>query len=189
MASTNQRLAIGWLAARSGDGALLSKAIASLGERRKIAGYPLAEQTWEVLLAEQDRMKGKPEAAINRLSAMSRKPDALQMVHVAHARALADAGQWQGAVAEWQWVSGHRGRAFAEIGTGGMLDPMTIAETHLARLEAAAVLAKHGQKSRAEAELVAFDKAWPAEALAPGAARAARRRACDVVTSVDPPAA
>ncbi len=165
MATTNQRLAIGWLAARSGEGAVLSKAIAALGERAKIAGYPLAEQTWDVLLAEQDRLAGKPASAVTRLSSIARRPDALQMVHVAYARALADAGQWQGAVAEWQWVAAHRGRAFTEQSTGGMLDPLTIAETRLAHLESASLLATHGQKGPAEAELRAFDQAWPADGL------------------------
>ncbi|MGO4550831.1 putative peptide modification system cyclase [Lysobacter sp. 2RAF19] len=176
MASTNQRLAMGWLAARSGHAAVLSKAIAALGERSKVAGYPLAEQTWDVLLAEQDRMAGKSASAIARLSPIARRPDALQMVHVANARALTDAGQWQGAVAEWHWVATHRGRAFAEPSTGGMLDPLTIAETRLAPLEAASLLASHGQKKRAEGELAAFDKAWRPEGL-PRALHARREAA------------
>ena len=176
MASTNHRLAVGWLAARSGDGALLSDAIASLGERKAVAGYPLAEQAWDALLAEQDRMNGKPEAAINRLSATARKPDALQMIHVAHARALADAGQWQGAVSEWQWVARASRTRVRRTRHGRMLDPMTIAETRLARLEAASLLAHNGQKARAQAELDAFDKAWPADAL-PRALHARREAA------------
>lgn len=87
------------------------------------------------------------------------------MVHVAHARALSDAGQWKGAVEEWQWVATHRGRAFAEMGTGALLDPITVGDTRLALLESATLLAKHDEKKRAEAALGAFDKAWPTNGL------------------------
>ena len=98
------------------------------------------------------------------------------MVHVALARALSDANQWQQAVSEWQWVAGHRGRAFVEVGVGGLLDPITIADTTLAKLEAGTLLAQHGEKKRAEETLGAFDKAWRPDALS-GALKARREAA------------
>jgi putative peptide modification system cyclase len=176
MASTNNRLAIGWLAARSGDAALLADVIASLGDRKAIAGYTLANQSWDVLLAERDRMAGKADAAVARLAPIARREDALAMVHVALARALSDANQWQQAVSEWQWVAGHRGRAFVEVGVGGLLDPITITDTTLAKLEAGTLLAQHGEKKRAEETLGAFDKAWRPDALS-GALKARREAA------------
>jgi putative peptide modification system cyclase len=163
--ASDHRLAIGYLAARAGDRALLADALADLRDGASVRGYPMSEQAFEALQAERDRLGGKPALAVDRLRRIARGDEALLLVHASLARALADAGQTAAAIKEWEWVAAHRGRAFVERSLGGLMTPMYVAETTLANLEIAELLAKQGARERSAKALAAFTGAWQPEGL------------------------
>jgi putative peptide modification system cyclase len=163
--SKDHRLAIGYLAARAGDRALLSDVLAALGPERVVEGYPMASQEYQILLAERDRLAGAPHRAVDRLRRVAKSDDALIAVHVALAQALNDAGATRAAFNEWQWVAAHRGRAFVERGYSGLADTLNIADTTLARLESAELLVDLDEPARAKTELAAFQGAWRGDSL------------------------
>lgn len=126
-----------------------------------IAGYPLLMQMQQVLLAEQERLQGEPEKAIARLAAWAPKEDALFAVHSSLLRAARAAGDPALALREAQWLSSHRGRAYMEGTAAGLPSVVNVADTTLARLEAAEILAQTGRRREAGAELAAFRAVWP----------------------------
>ena len=172
--SADQRLAIAYLAARSGDATLLADAMAKLGDAHKLDAYPMAVQAYQLALAERDRLAGAPMKAADRLRPLARSDDALIAVHASLARALGDTGVHRAAALEWEWVAAHPGRAFVERGHGGLLDPLNVADTTLAHLEAAEQWAKQGDAKRAKTHLATFRKAWQASDLPPLLAKRAQ---------------
>jgi putative peptide modification system cyclase len=158
--SDDYRIAIAYMAARTSDLAVLKDAVRALGNGERLRPYPMRWQGYQVVLAENERLSGKAPEAVRRLQGLARQNDALLMVHSAYGRALADAGDPAGALAEANWLASHRGRAFVERGTSQLLDPLNIADTTLAHLVAAELLVKLEHPQQARAELKAFLGAW-----------------------------
>ncbi|WP_144897544.1 putative peptide modification system cyclase [Luteimonas cucumeris] len=130
-----------------------------------IRGYPLLIQMRQVLLAEQERLQGKPQRAIARLRTLIPREDAMFAVHSALMRAARAGGDSVLALREAQWLSSHRGRAYIEGTAAGLPSVVNLADTTLAKLEAAEILAKTGHAAEAKAELDAFKAAWPPSQL------------------------
>ncbi len=120
-ASTELRLYAGMLAACLGDQAGVDAALVRTRDSRVPADYPTIGQLRQVLLAEQERLAGKPHAAIARLRPLARDPKALVVVHWALSRAELAAGNAVAAEAQRQWLATHRGRVFAESTTTDLL--------------------------------------------------------------------
>jgi putative peptide modification system cyclase len=169
--SPDFRTALGYLAARAGKPELLQRAIAGIGDPARLKDDPMRDQAYQVLLAERDRLAGKNEAAIDRLAPIARRPDALAMVHSSYARALAAAGRYQAARDQARWLATHRGRVFVERGVSSLLDPVNIADTTLAELDAAEWSKRIDDERAAKAAADRFGKAWQVKDL-PRATRA-----------------
>jgi hypothetical protein len=75
----------------------------------------------QVLLAEQERLDGKPEAAVARLTPMASQDTALVAVHWALMRAAHASGDDALAGARAGWLATHRGRIYAESTTSDVL--------------------------------------------------------------------
>ena len=119
--STELRLYAGLLAAYRGDAAGIETALRRTEGSAIIRDYPTVAQMQQVLLAERERLAGRPQAAVTRLSALARRDTALVSVHWALLRAARAAGDDTQASAEQQWLATHRGRIFTEDTSSNVL--------------------------------------------------------------------
>ena len=120
-ASSELRLLVGLLGAYKNDDAIVSEALRSVQDNSAVRDYPTVSQLRQVVLAEQERLAGKPQAAVLRLNALAEEETALVAVHWSLMRAERDAGNASAAQAQARWLATHRGRAFAESTTTDVL--------------------------------------------------------------------
>jgi putative peptide modification system cyclase len=120
-ASTELRLLAGLLAAYRNDAALVAEATSAVEGSAAVRDYPTVAQLQQVVLAEQERLAGHPQASATRLRTLAREDTALVAVHWALMRAERDAGQAAAAEAQRRWLATHRGRVFAESTTTDVL--------------------------------------------------------------------
>ena len=117
-AATELRLYAGLLAAHAGASDGVDEALRSTRGSQAVQDYPTLGQLRQVVLAEQERMAGKPAMAVARLERLVGQDSALVAVHWAIARARADAGA---AAPKPSWLATHRGRVFVESTTTDVL--------------------------------------------------------------------
>lgn len=158
-------LSVGYLGARIDAQPVIEKALAGIERSPDIDTYPLLAQMRQVLLAEQERLKGEPQRAIERLSPIARNDDAIIPVHRALARAARAAGDNDLALRQTQWLTARRGRAFVELGLGDLQTPINVADSTSAYLDAAELLQRLGSKDKSRESLSRFLSIWPRERL------------------------
>ena len=127
--STDLRLVAALLAARLGDAALLQNALQQAGEQEVLKEYPFVGQLQQVALAEQERLQGKPQAAVARLQPLVKNDTALVVAHWSLMRAQSAAGNEAAALAQLRWLATHRGRAFTESTSTQVLYFLNVAVT------------------------------------------------------------
>jgi tetratricopeptide (TPR) repeat protein len=120
-ASAEIRLLAGLLSAQLGDAAGVEAALRATQSSQVPRDYPTVGQLQQVVMAEQERLAGKPQAAVARLRAMAKRDDALVAVHWALMRAEQAAGNAEGMEVQAKWLATHRGRVFAEETTTEVL--------------------------------------------------------------------
>ncbi len=113
-ASVELHLLAGLLAAYNNDAATLADALRRTQGSVVMREHPTVAQLQQVLLAEQERLAGKPQAAASRLRPIVKRDDALVAAHWALMRAEDAAGNAGAATAQRTWLTSHRGRVFAE---------------------------------------------------------------------------
>jgi putative peptide modification system cyclase len=113
-ASIDLRLVAALLAARLDDAALLQVALQQAEGQAVLKEYPFVGQLQQVVLAEQERLQGKPQAAVARLQPLVKQETALVVVHWALMRAQLAAGNETAASVQSRWLATHRGRAYTE---------------------------------------------------------------------------
>jgi hypothetical protein len=153
--------ALAYLAARNGMTPALQDAIARVDEWKGQAGYPLIVQMQSVLRAEVTRLQGRPADAVRQLAALAKRPDALVSVRSALLRALQAAGDDAGVITQANWLASHRGKAYMDMGMSGYVQPLNVADTTLAHLDAAEAWTRLRQPGNAAKERDAFLRAWP----------------------------
>ena len=116
-ASTDLRLVAALLAARLDDSALLRAALQQVEGQAVLKEYPFVGQLHQVVLAEQERMQGKPQDAVARLVPLVKQDTALVAAHWALMRAQREAGDEEAAIAQSRWLATKRGRVFMEATT------------------------------------------------------------------------
>ena len=119
--SIEVRLYAGLLAAHAGDRTGVQAALEATRDSPILRDYPTVAQLQQVLLAEQSRLNGKPQAAVAQLAPLARQDTALVAVHWALMRAAAAGGNRATAEAEARWLATRRGRVFAESTTTDVL--------------------------------------------------------------------
>jgi thioredoxin-like negative regulator of GroEL len=119
--TTEVRLYIGLLAAYRGNRAGVDEALRRTLDSQVLRDYPTVAQLQQVLLAEQERLTGKPQAAAARLMPLVKRDTALVAVHWALMRAAQASGDENAAKAEASWLVSHRGRVFTESTTTEVL--------------------------------------------------------------------
>ena len=144
-ASTELRIYAGMLAAYLGDQAGVDEALARTRDSRVPADYPTVGQLRQVLLAEQERLGGRPQAAAARLRPLAADEKALVVVHWALLQAQRAAGNAVAAQAQQQWLATHQGRVLAESTTTDLLRFLNAAIGAGSRPTAAPVQANAGK--------------------------------------------
>ena len=149
-----------WLVARSGDAKPAETMFANLDANAKDSDDPLLVNLQALVKAELARIGGHPGEAIETLKSMVDGSE-LYVTHLGLMDAYAANDAKAEALHEAQWLSSHRGRAYAEFGANEFMKAFNIALSNLAILRAAEL--SHVLKNdRAAAEsLAAFRKAWP----------------------------
>lgn len=121
------RLYAGLLAGYRDDRAGVDAALRRTQDSAVVRDYPTVGQLQQVVLAEQERLAGKPQAAIARLSPLAKRDTALVAVHWALMRAAQASGDKLAAKAQAEWLATHRGRVFVEATTAEVLRFFNIA--------------------------------------------------------------
>lgn len=120
-ASSELQLLIGLLGAYKNDATTVAAALRSVQASPAVRDYPTVFQLQQVVLAEQERLVGKPQAAAMRLRSLAKEDTALVAVHWALMRAEGDTGNAEAARSQSHWLATHRGRIFAENTTTDVL--------------------------------------------------------------------
>ena len=149
--------------------------------RRVLAAIPLADmpsgssnaKLRSVVEAELDRIEGRHGAGIQRLETLLDGSE-LFITHVALLDAYAAAGQAGKALQQARWLSGHRGRAYAEVAPDNRLTAFNVQHTTLALLQAAELAVAQKDKDSARAMLKQFLEAWPEASARPALAKRIR---------------
>ena len=111
------RLYAGLLSAQMEDAAGVAAALLATQASNVPRDYPTVRQLQQVVLAEQERLDGKSQAAVSRMRSLVKRDDALVAVHWALMRAEGAAGNSAGKQAQITWLVTHRGRVFTEATT------------------------------------------------------------------------
>ena len=120
-ASTELRMYAGLLAAYRDDRAGVDAALRSTDGSVAVREFPTLAQLRQVLLAEQERLRGQPKAAVARLQPLAKQDTALVAVHWALLRAERSAGNAVGMQSQANWLATHRGRVLTEATTTEVL--------------------------------------------------------------------
>ncbi len=119
--STEVQLLVGLLAGFRDDATLLTDALAGVDAKGPVRDFPTLSQLQQVVLAEQERLAGRPQAAAKRLRPLARQDTALVAVHWALQRAEQAAANADAATVQSRWLATHRGRALTESTTTEVL--------------------------------------------------------------------
>lgn len=153
-------LAAGYFAMRAQTPELAKPAMALVGAHARDSGYPLHNEVLDLLEAERERVDGRPMDAIIRL--LPRLTGAeLYQTHSALKRAYADAGRFEDARREAEWLATHRGRAYAERTHRPLLMALNVVDSNLALLDDAEFSLHLDDRVRAKAKYEAFLGVWP----------------------------
>lgn len=125
--TTETRLYMGLLAAYREDANGVATALNTTQGSSVIRDYPTVAQLHQVLLAEQERLAGKPQQAITRLSALVKHDTALVAAHWALLRAAQAAGNVTLANAQRTWLLTHPGRVYTEDTSSNVLNYFNVA--------------------------------------------------------------
>ena len=119
--STELRLYAGLLAASREDRVTVADLLRQTEGSQVVRDYPTVGQLRQVVLAEQERMAGKPQEALARLQPLARQDTALVVVHWALMRSASAAGDATLMQEQAKWLADHRGRIYAESTTSEVL--------------------------------------------------------------------
>ncbi len=152
--------ALGYVAARIDDAALLRRALRESEGAPEIASFPLLGQARDVLRAELARIEGRPGEAMALLRPLVARADAIVPAHAAMLRAARAAGADADVRAQADWLASHRGRAYIERSMADLAHALNIADTNLALLERGELALRQGDRSAAAASAKRFAAAW-----------------------------
>ncbi|MFD0739854.1 putative peptide modification system cyclase [Lysobacter koreensis] len=153
-----------YLAQRAGRGDVADKAMQKLAKQVAESGDPRLAQMLQIIRAGQLRLAGNAPAAVAQLERLMDGSELFQ-AHVALRDALRAAGRYDEALREDRWLAARRGLAYVELTGAQAQQAINVADTTLARLDAAEVLQKLGRIGEARLEAEAFSRAWPQAGL------------------------
>lgn len=157
----DRRLLLGVLAASSGDRARLEQQIRALDRAALASRAPVRAQLFDVLLAERERLDGKPQAALQRLAPVVAADTATIAARAAMLRAAQAAGDVGVQRAQIDWLRTHRGRAFLEESAGLGLQLYNLAQSNLALLADCEIAKARGDTVTLQQRQREMAQAWP----------------------------
>jgi len=182
-ASRTRILVLAYLAASLDATALAGSAMASVGVDADSANS-LNHKLRTLVAAELDRNAGRTEQAVAKIKPMLDGTEPY-VAHVVLMNTYAAANKALPALDEARWLSGHRGRAFAEYSPGNILTAYNIEQSNLALLRGAELALDGDDRKSAKASLAEFTKTWPDAKVHP--AYASRITKLQTALSGDPP--
>lgn len=157
-------LVAAYLAQRAGNTVVAERVLPRLARWEEPLENTVFAKMLDVVRAENERLRGDPEAAIHRLKSQLDGTELLQ-ARVALRSALAAAGRHGDAREQSRWLLEHRGRAYMEANAAQVLQTLNVADTRLARLAGAESLVAMEQRDTAIQELKMLLDVWPRERL------------------------
>jgi putative peptide modification system cyclase len=155
-------LGAGWMAAHNGDSAAARRMLALAEGDPLTAAYPANLAMLRSVQAELALADGKPEVAIELLAdSAGDLSRGSYFERAVLARAYARAGRWSEALAQYEWLSANRGRAFAENTSLSQWQPVNLVESTLALQGIADAAGRTGQPKLAKDAAAKFAAAWP----------------------------
>ena len=153
-------LMAGVFAAENGDEALARRALGMGQAQARASGYPALNNAVAMLEAAILVNQGKSDLAIEKLQPVH-DGNELYLSHAVLMRALAASHRYVEAAKQAQWLSSHRGRAYAEFNIDQVLNGANVVQSNLALLSGAEYLLEAKQLEAARARRAEFLKGWP----------------------------
>jgi len=156
-----------YLSARNGEVSAAQAVLASVADEADVRDYRYVADIAALAKAQLALSGGDAAAALALLKARVDGSE-LYLLHVGLRDAQAAAGALDAAAQEAQWLTQHRGRAYAEYNAVQMLKALNVAESNLAILSEAEIAQRQGKSDVSVQKLTAFLRLWPeAELPAP----------------------
>jgi putative peptide modification system cyclase len=152
-------LTAGWLAARTGD-LDLAKRILDEDTKKISDNFPANSDMALVLEAEIALKEGHRFQSLTRLENRASDADCLYLLHVELMRVYAASSSTELALRQAIWLSSHRGLAYSEYNSDGLLQPANVLESTLALKAGSEFAQECGDKALAMALGAKLDKAW-----------------------------
>jgi putative peptide modification system cyclase len=155
-----QAMFTAYLLARAGESKSAGRIMAMPGAAAIGQDDVLLKNMRLIVTAELLRAEKQPEHAVNKLEPLIDGHE-LYVTHLALLDAYADKGDLTQALNEAQWLSSHRGRAYAEFGGEQFMMAFNIVQSDLALLRTAELQQRLGRAKESAQALTAFNNAWP----------------------------
>ncbi|GAB3387096.1 putative peptide modification system cyclase [Lysobacter fragariae] len=158
-------MSAGLLALRMGDRQTAAEVREALARQPELMRTPVLSELFLVLGAEESRVSGRPEKALDALRPLITGHERYQ-TRVVLMESLAAVGQHEAALENARWLQRRRGLAYAEFECGYCLQALNVADSNIAALREAELLALTEQGTETvKIALRGFDRHWPAKAL------------------------
>ncbi len=151
---------VAYLAARYGDVELAKTALAAAGAEARNLDHPMLAHLAMIADVEIARASGHLGDTPAKLKAQLDGSE-LYLAHVVLMEAYAANSDNAAALAEARWLTGHRGRAYAEYGAHQFLTAFNVAQSDIALLRAAELSLALSRKDDARKALDQFRQVWP----------------------------
>jgi putative peptide modification system cyclase len=148
------------LAVRSGNSNLSNVLLTKATDAARYGNNPSLLKMSLLVKAELDLQQGRHDDVIRDLVAGMDGTE-LYTSHVTLMNAYAKSGDFEAARSQANWLSSHRGRAYAEISGGSMFTPYNVGQSTLAILDAAEYSVKLGESAEARRLLQELRGFWP----------------------------
>lgn len=150
------------LAQRLGDQALSRRVLTALDGKPGLMRAPALAELALVVRAEQQRLAGKPEAALRLLRPLVTGHERYQ-TRVALLKASVALDDTAAALEHARWLQQRRGLAYAELGCGYCLQALNVADSNIAALSEAEILQRSGKTAEALMQRARIGRVWLAD--------------------------
>jgi len=149
---------------RLGDKSAGARVLDALASHPGLMAHPTVAELTTVVRATSLTHAGKPEEALVLLRPLRSGHERYE-TRIALLEAALAAGDVALGLEQTRWLQTNRGVAYIQLGNGEAIKAANIADSNLAVLAEAELLARGGDHAAARAALVRFDSLWPVAAL------------------------
>lgn len=149
-----------YLAARNGDAALARTLLSAVAGDEDVKNYRYVADMAALAQAQLALRDSDAAKAVALLTARADGSE-LYLLHAGLRDAQIAAENWDAAATQAQWLSQHRGRAYAEQGAEQIAKALNVAESTLAVLSEAEIAQRQGKADVVALKLTAFLRLWP----------------------------